>query len=408
MDVVYPVCCGIDVHQARLTACLRRVQEDGHVTKDVQEFDTTYPALLLLLDWLIAQHCPVVALESTGVYWKPVYHVLAGSLEVLIGNAQDMQQRPGRKTDKADARWIAELLAHGLIRPSFVPPPAISALRDLTRTRVALVQTRSQAKNRVHKVLEDTNVKLASVVTDLFGVSGRRMLAALIAGERDPQALAGLALGRLRRKLPQLEVALTGQFTHHHATIIQASLELVDLLNRQIADLDSQSGDLVAPLEPQITQLDSIPGVDKIAARDILAEIGTEMSRFGSAARLASWAGVCPGNNESAGKRRRGKSRQGNRYVRRVLVQCAWAARKTPTSLGRTFRRLEVRLGGKKAAVAVAHKILVIVYHLLTEGTFYDEERYDRLQPRQEAQQRQRAIKMLERLGYHVNLERVA
>src|SRR5215831_17909217 len=339
MDVVYPVCCGIDVHQARLTACLRRVQEDGQVTKDVQEFDTTYPALLILLDWLIAQHCPVVALESTGVYWKPVYHVLAGSLEVLVGNAQDMQQRPGRKTDKADARWIAELLAHGLIRPSFVPPPAISALRDLTRTRVALVQTRSQAKNRVHKVLEDTNVKVASVVTDLFGVSGRRMLAALIAGERDPQALAGL---------------------------------------------------------------------DKIAARDILAEIGTEMSRFGSAARLASWAGVCPGNNESAGKRRRGKSRKGNRYIRRVLVQCAWAARKTPTYLGRTFRRLEVRLGGKKAAVAVAHKILVIVYHLLAEGTLYDEERYDRLQPRQEAQQRQRAIKVLERLGYHVNLERVA
>jgi transposase len=281
-------------------------------------------------------------------------------------------------------------------------------LRDLTRTRVALVQTRSQAKNRVHKVLEDTNVKLASVVTDLFGVSGRRMLAALIAGERDPQALAGLALGRLRRKLPQLEVALTGQFTHHHATIIQASLELVDLLNRQIADLDSQIGELVAPLESQITQLDSIPGVDKTAARDILAEIGTDMSRFGSAIRLASWAGVCPGNNESAGKRRRGKSRKGNRYIRRVLVQCAWAARKTPTYLGRTFRRLEVRLGGKKAAVAVAHKILVIVYHLLSEGTVYDEERYDRLQPRQEAQQRQRAIKMLERLGYHVHLERVA
>jgi transposase len=319
-----------------------------------------------------------------------------------------MQQRPGRKTDKADAGWIAELLAHGLIRPSFVPPPAISAWRDLTRTRVALVQTRSQAKNRVHKVLEDTHVKLASVVTDLFGVSGRRMLAAVMAGERDPQALAGLALGRLRRQLPQLEVALTGQFTPHHATIMQASLALVDLLNRQIADLESQIGALVAPLEPQITQLDRIPGVDKTAARDILAEIGTDMSRFGSAPRLASWAGVGPGNNESAGKRRRGKSRQGNRYIWRVLVQCAWAARKTPTSLGRTFRRLEVRLGGKKAAVAVAHKILVIVYHLLSEGTVYDEERYDRLQPRQEAQQRQRAIKVLERLGYHVNLERVA
>jgi len=193
MDVVHPVCCGIDVHQARLTACLRRVCEDGQVTKDVQEFDPTYPALLVLLDWLIAQHCPVVAMESTGVYWKPVYHVLAGTIEVLVGNAQAMQQRPGRKTDKADARWSAALLAHGLIRPSFVPPPAISALRDLTRTRVALVQTRAQAKHRVHQVLEDTNLKLASVVTDRFGVRGRRMLAALIAGARAPQALAGLA-----------------------------------------------------------------------------------------------------------------------------------------------------------------------------------------------------------------------
>jgi transposase len=342
------------------------------------------------------------------VYWKPVYHVWAGTLEVLVGNAQDMQQRPGRKTDKADARWIAELLAHGLIRPSFVPPPAISALRDLTRTRVALVQTRSQAKHRVHKVLADTNITLASVVTALFGVSGRRLLAALIAGERDPQTLAGLALGRLRRKRPQLEVALTGQFPVHHATIIQASLALIDLFTRQIAALDHPLGALVAPLQPQSAQWDSIPGVEETAARDMLAEIGTEMSRFGSAARLASWAGGCPGNNESAGKRRRGKSRKGNRYVRRVLVQCAWAARKTPTSLGRTFRRLEVRLGGKKAAGAVAHKILVIVYHLLTEGTVYDEERSDRLPPRQEAQQRQRAVKMLARLGYHVHVERVA
>src|SRR6516165_1753733 len=318
MQVVYPVCCGIEVHQAQLTACLRRVSPEGQITTERRDFRTTYAELLALRDGLMASHCPVVAMESTGVSWRPVYHVLAGTVEVLVGHAREMRPRPGKKPDPADATWIAELLAHGLIRPSFVPPPMISAWRDLTRTRVALVQTRTQAKNRVHKVLEDTNVKVASVVTDLFGVSGRRMLAALIAGERDPQALAGLALGRLRRKLPQLEVALTGQFTHHHATIIQASLELVDLLNRQIADLDSQIGELVTPLEPQITQLDSIPGVDKIAARDILAEIGTEMSRFGSAARLASWAGVCPGNNESAGKRRRGKSRKGNRYIRRV------------------------------------------------------------------------------------------
>ena len=408
MEVVHPICCGIDVHQTQLTACLRRVTEDGQVTQEVREFATTYPALLALLDWLSAQDCPVVAVESTGVYWRPVYHVLSGTIEVVVGNAQEMRRRPGRKTDKADARWIAELLAHGLIRPSFVPPPAIQALRDLTRTRVGLVQTRSQAKNRVTKVLEDTNIKLSGVVADLFGGSGRRMLAALIAGERDPNVLAALAKGRLRRKLSQLEVALTGQFTPHHARLIQGALELIDLLDRQIADLNQQMGDLVSPLTLQMEQLTSLPGVEATAARVILAEIGTDMSRFGADTRLASWAGMCPGNDESAGKRRGGRTRKGNRYLRRVLVQCAWAARKTSTYLGRTFRRLEARLGGKKAAMAVGHKILVIVYHLLAEGTFYDEERYDRLQPRQEEQQRKRAVKALERLGYQVTIERVA
>jgi len=408
MQVVHPICCGIDVHQAHLTACLRRVAADGQVTNEVREFATTYDALLTLSTWLTEQQCPVVAMESTGVYWRPVYHVLVGTMEVLVGNAQEMRRRPGHKTDKADARWIAELLAHGLIRPSFIPPPPIGALRDLTRTRVALIQTRAQAKNRVLKVLEDTNIKLTSVVTDVFGRSGRRMLAALIAGERDPQRLAALALGVLRRKLPQLELALTGQFTAHHAWLIQGALDLIDLLNQQIMELDQHISELIAPLGPQMEQLTSIPGVEVTAARAILAEIGTEMSHFESAARLASWAGVCPGNDESAGKRRSGRTRKGNRYLRRVLVQCAWAARKTPTFLGRTFRRLETRLGGKKAAMAVAHKILVIVYHLLREGTFYDEERYDRLQTRQEERQQQRAVKALEHLGYRVTLEKVA
>jgi transposase len=407
MQVVHPVCCGIDVHQARLTACLRCVTGDSQVTQEVREFATTYSALLALTEWLVEQHCPMVAMESTGVYWQPVYHVLSGALEVVVGNAQEMRRRPGRKTDKADARWIAELLAHGLIRPSFLPPPPIQALRDLTRTRVALVQSRSQAKNRVHKILEDTNIKLASVVADLFGVSGRRMLAALIAGERDPHVLATFARGRLRRKLAELELALQGQFTAHHGRLIALALEVVDLMNRQIAELDQQIGELITPLYPQIEQLISIPGVEATSARMILAEIGIDMSRFGSDARLASWAGVCPGNDESAGKRRRGHTRNGNRYLRRVLVQCAWAARKTSTFLGRTFRRLEARLGGKKAAMAVAHKILVIVYHLLAEGTLYDEERYNRLSPQQEARQRRRAVQALQALGYRVTLELV-
>jgi transposase len=408
MQVEHPVCCGIDVHKMTLTACLRRVDTNGQGLQDVREFATTYQALLTLADWLVEQHCPVVAIESTGVYWKPVYHVLVGSVEVFVGNAHEMRGRPGKKTDNRDAAWIAELLAHGLIRPSFVPPPAIRALRDVTRTRVAFIQTRGQSKNRVHKLLEDANIKLSGVVSDLFGVTGRRILAALVAGERTPQVLASSALGTLKGKRPQLELALAGQCTAHHGRLLALLLELIEVLDRQIADLDRQIGELVAPMQAQIEQLDSIPGVDVTAARDMLAEIGTDMSRFGDGARLASWAGVCPGNNESGGKRHRGKTRKGNRYLRRVLVQCAWATRKTPTFLGRTFRRLEVRLGKKKAALAVAHKILVIVYYLLAEGTCYEEARYDHFGPKQEERERKRAIKALERPGYTVTVERAA
>jgi transposase len=239
-------------------------------------------------------------------------------------------------------------LAYGLVEPSFIPPPAVQALRDLTRTRVALVQTWTQVQNRLSTVLEDTNIKVAHAMSDLFGHSGRRMLKTLCQGERNPKKLAALALGTLRRKLPELKVALTGQFTAHHGR--QGELELLELLERQIADLDEQSRQATEPFAPQLEQLQSIPGLKAITARDIIAEIGAEMRRFGSATRLSSWPGVAPGNHESAGKRRKGRTRKGNRYLRRVLVQCAWAARKTPTSLGRTFRRFESRLGRKKAA----------------------------------------------------------
>ena len=377
MQVIHAVCCGIDVHAAQLTACLRRVSEAGGITTEVVDYGTTY-------------------------------RVLSDAVEVHLANSRDVHQRPGKKTDKNDATWLAELLAHGLIKPSFVPPPKIRALRDLTRTRVSLVQTRTQAKKRVYKILEDTNLKLAKAVSDVFGKSARRMLDALIAGEREPRKLSVLALGSLRRKIPQLEVALEGQFTEHHARLIQGALELVDMLGRQIAEIDQQIDELLGEMSPQLEQLGSIPGVSAITARDILAEIGLDMQRFGSASRLASWAGLSPGNNESAGKRRKGRTRKGNRYLRRVLVQCAWATRKTSTFSGRTFRRLEARLGSKKAAMAVAHKILVIIYHLLLEGTFYEEERYDRLLPRQEEKERKRAIKALERLGYVVTLDKVA
>jgi transposase len=283
----------------------------------------------------------------------------------------------------------------------------MQALRDLTRTRVALGQNRTQVQNRISKVLEDTNIKVAHALSDLFGKSGRRMLKALCQGERDPKKLAALALGTLRRKLPDLELALTGQFTEHHGRLIQGELELMELLERQIIELDEQIREATAPFALELELLQSIPGVKSITARDIIAEIGADMSRFGSATRLSSWAGVAPGNNESAGKRRKGRTRKGNRYLRRVLVQCAWAARKTPTFLGRTFRRLESRLGRKKAAMAVAHKILVIIYHVLLEATGYDESRYDRQESREEARAKQRALKALERLGYEVTLSPV-
>ena len=289
--------------------------------------------------WLNEHGCPIAVLESTGVYWKPMYHVLVATLEVVVANARSVRQRPGKKTDKADAAWLAELLAHGLIEPSFIPPPAVQALRDLTRTRVALVQTRTQVQNRISKVLEDTNIKVAHAMSDLFGTSGRRMRKALCAGERHPKQLAALALGTLRRKLPELAVALTGQFTAHHGRFIQGELELMALLERQRAELDEQIRQATETCAPQLAQRQSLPGITAMTARDIIAEIGVAMSRVGSARRWASWAGGAPGNNERAGKRRKGRTRKGNRYLRRVFVQCAWAARKTPTCIGRTFRR---------------------------------------------------------------------
>jgi transposase len=404
METIYSCCCGLDVHQASVSACLRRVATDGNVNTESQQFDTTVRGLTQLSQWLQEARCPIAAMESTGVYWKPVFHILSSVVEIWVVNARHVKQRRGKKTDRADAKWIAELLAHGLIDPSFIPPPPITALRDVLRMRTALVQTRTQVKNRVLAVFEDTNVKLASVVSDPFGVSGRKMMDALAEGQRDPEVLAELSKGVLRRKIPRLLTALEGTFTEHHALLVRLNLELIDQVNNQIAQLDERIEQMMEPLQRQAEQLESTPGVSRTAARIILSEIGTDMRRFGSAARLCSWAGVCPGNNESAGKRKTGKTCKGNRYLRRVLTECAWATRKTDTFLGRTFLRLQRRIGGKKAAVAVGHKILVIVYHLLNEGTEYDDGRYNRPDPVQESRQRRRALFMLERLGYQVQL----
>ena len=408
METIHPICCGLDVHEASLTACLRRVNSDGTVNVKIREFGTMVKDLTTLADWLVQACCPIAAMESTGIYWKPVWNILSPLLDVWILNARDVKQRRGKKLDRADAKWIAELVAHDLVQPSFVPPPCIGALRDLVRMRTVLVQTRTQVKNRVLAVLEDTNVKLASVLSDPFGVSGRKMMEALLNGERDCKVLSELAMGVLRRKIPQLELALEGSFTEHHAFMIRLGLESLDQCNRQISELDAHIARLMDPLQEKVSQLMSIPGVGETAARVILSEIGTDMTRFGSAQRLASWAGLCPGNNESAGKRKSGKTRKGNRYLRRVLSECAWATRHTETFLGRTFRRLHVRIGGKKAAVAVAHKILVIIFHLLNEAQLYQDERYDAIKEKDRIRQKTRALTTLHRLGYQVTLNPVS
>jgi transposase len=343
-------------------------------------------------------------MESTGVYWKPVYHILGGVFEVTVANSYQVRNLPGRKTDKTDSEWLAELHAHGLIRPSFIPPPEIRALRDLTRTRVKLVQDRANYKNRVHKILEDANIKLGNVARDVFGVSGRAMLEALVGGERDGRALAQLARGTMRRKLPELELALSGTFTEHHALLARMLLQLIDALSGQVKVLDCRIGELMEQHARPIELLASIPGMSETSARDVIAEVGLDMARFGSDKRLASWASLCPGNNESAGKRLRGKSRHGNKYLKRVLTECAWTARNTTSFLGRTFRRLETRIGGKKAAIAVAHKILVVAYHVLSQGVPYDEARYDIPSPAKEEASKERALKALERLGFSVTL----
>jgi transposase len=408
METVYSVCCGLDVHQASVSACLRRVATDGTIGTESQQFATTVQGLTQLSQWLTEAGCPIVAMESTGVYWKPVFHILSATVEVWVVNARDVKQRRGKKTDRADAQWIAELLAYGLIEPSFIPPPQIVALRDLIRMRTALVETRTQVKNRVLAILEDTNVKLASVVSDPFGVSGREIMDALVRGHRDPEVLSQLARGVLRRKIRELSIALEGAFTDHHALLVRLNLELIDQTNAQICQLDERIEQLTEPLQKEIQQAKSIPGVHHTAARIIISEIGTDMSRFGSGPRLCSWAGMCPGNNESAGKRKSGKTRKGNRYLRRVLTECAWAAGKTDSFLGRTFRRLQARIGGKKAAVAVGHKILLIVYHLFNEGTVYDDGRYNRLNRKQENRQLKRALSALKQLGYQVQLSPAA
>jgi transposase len=331
--------------------------------------------LLALGDWLTAQGVTHVAMESTGVYWKPVFHLLEGHFALMLVNAQHIKKVPGRKTDVKDAEWIAQLLQHGLLSPSFIPPPSIRQLRDLTRQRTLLVRERATLANRVQKVLEDANIKLASVASDALGVSGRAMIGALIAGQEDPDALAELARMRLRAKLPQLREALLGRVTDHHRFLLRMLMDQLEHTEGLIARFDERIAEAMRPFAEAEARLRTIPGVGRQAAEVIVAEMGTDMGQFPTSGQLASWAGLCPGNDESAGKRRSGRTTKGSQWLRSVLVQVAWAAVHTKETIFRArYGGWSKRMGKKKALVAVGHKILVLIHKLLKSGTDYQEQ----------------------------------
>lgn len=372
--MIFTCCAGLDVHKKTVVACLRRVEPDGTVQAQVRTFRTMTADLIDLADWLDAEGVSHVAMESTGVYWKPVYHVLEGRFEVLLVNARHIKQVPGRKTDVKDAEWIAQLLQHGLLEASFIPPPPIRELRDLTRQRTQVVQERAGVVRRIHKVLEDANLKLASVATDVLGASGRAMLGAIVEGRSDPAALANLARGRLRDKTAELTAALRGLVSDHHRFLLRMLLRQVDQLEGLIAEYTARIEEVMRPFAAAVDRLETLPGVSRTAAAVIVAEIGTDMTAFPTAGHLASWAGLCPGNDQSAGKRRSGKTTKGSRWLRTMLVQVAWSASHTKqTIFSATYRRWAKRLGKKKALVALGHKILVVIYRLLKDQTDYRE-----------------------------------
>src|SRR5437588_150408 len=401
--------CGLDVHQATVVACLLIALQNRKVQKQVRTFDTTTRELLKVREWLLAEGCTHVAMESTGVYWKPVYAILEGALEIVVANAQHIKKVPGRKTDVKDAEWIADLLCHGLLRSSFVPPKPIRELRDLTRYRRKLVESQTAECNRLLKLLETANIKLASVATDVFGVSGWLMLEALVEGRAPPQEMAEMAKGKLRKKISQLEPALEGKLEEHHRFLLRLQLDRLLAVEKDLALLEQRIQEKLQPYEAQVTLLDEIPGVDRTLAAVIIAEMGVDMSVFQSVSQLASWSGVCPGNNESAGKRKSSRIPKGNVYLKTALVEAAHAAAKAKgTYLRDKFYRLKARRGLKRAAVAVAHKILVATYHILSHRVCYNELGDLYLDKLNKHDLTRNLVHRLERLGYNVTLEQKA
>ena len=370
MEVLYPRCAGLDVHKDTVVACVRCVTPPRH--HETRSFATTTGGLLAMADWIGEHGCTHVAMEATGVYWRPVWHVLEGSVELVLANAQHIKNVPGRKTDVSDAMWIADLLAHGLIRGSFVPPTPIQELRDLTRTRKQLVREISQHSLRIQKVLEDANIKLGSVLSDVLGVSGRAMLGAIIAGESSPETLAQLAQGTARRKHADLVEALRGRITAHHRALLKLHLDLIAALEHALAEIDAAVGKSLAPIQQRARLLTTMPGISDLVAQVIVAEIGVDMTRFATAGHLISWAGLCPRNDESAGKRRSTRLRKSGTWLKTTLVTAAWSAVKVKASYLRAqFLRIKARRGAKKAIIAVAASMLTAAYFMLRDGVPY-------------------------------------
>jgi transposase len=403
MEVLYPRCAGLDVHKDTVVACVRCVSPPVH--QEVRSFATTTQGLTVLAEWLTQHGCTHVALEATGVYWKPVWHLLEGSVELVLANAQHIRNVPGRKTDVNDAMWIADLLAHGLIRSSFVPPAPIQALRDLTRTRKQLVREIAQHTLRIQKVLEDANLKVASVLSNILGTSGRAMLQAIIAGEEDPVRLADLAVGTARQKQAALVDALRGRVTPHHRSLLQLHLDVIAALETALAHVDADVGKQLAPIQASARTLTTMPGISDIVAHVILAEIGVDMTRFPTAGHLISWAGLCPRNDESAGKRRSTRLRKSGTWLKTTLVTAAWAAsRKKDSYLRAQFLRLKARRGAKKAIVAVAASMLTAAYYMLRDGVDYHDLGPHHFDRRERTKTVNRLVRRLHDLGYEAQI----
>jgi transposase len=405
MEVIYQRCCGLDIHKKTVVAC-RLVWRDGEPEKEIRTFGTMTRDLLERSDWLQTHEVTHVAMESTGVYWKPVWNLLEGNFEMLLVNAQHIKRVPGRKTDVKDCEWIAQLLQHGLLQGSFVPDREQRELRELTRYRTSLLRDRAREVNRLQKVLEGANIKLAAVVSDITGRSGRDILKALVEGTTDPESLAQLARGVLRKKIPQLEQALLGSFNPHQSFLIAEQLAHLDFLDESIQRVSQEIEERMLPLAEELALLDEVPGISKRAAEVLIAELGTDMGRFPTHKHVASWAGMCPGNHESGGKRQSGWVRKGNPWLRSVLIEAAQSVGRMKSNyLGEQYRRLAGRRGKKKATVAVGHSILVIVYHLLKEGSSYRELGSDYFDERHRQRVQRRLVRRLEGLGYKVTLE---